>query len=201
MYNNGTFFLLYLTHPTANTIPKLYTVRVPLHSVMKLYKPLHVCAYLFGIFPVVTDAGRLRIHWPGLILKAFHTVLYSVVSVIICMITFKSLMNYEKLTKKILDTRVLNIDELFGYMVITGLTATVTCQVYMLWPSVIRIINECFLNLRPLQDDITGAWQYISAFSIILFIIYEFTMYYILVTYKSVIATAFSLHHKMPTNY
>lgn len=157
---------------------------------MKLHRPLHICAYFFGVLPAkrVFDARgqlRFRIHWPGLVLKMFHTLLYWLVSLTVTVVSIRNLHNYQKLTKKLLTTRVLDIDELFVYMIYVGIAATTVCQVHLLWPSVIRVINECLFDLCR-QDDITGAWQFFSAYAIVLFVVCEFAMYFILITYKSV---------------
>lgn len=155
---------------------------------MKLYGPLHVCAYLFGVLPAVADTGRFRVHWPGLTLKAFHTVFYWLVSLVVGITTIQNLQHYQKIAKKILTTRVLDIDELYVYMMFASMASTAACQAHMLWPSVTRAINECFFHLCQSQDDVTGAWQSCTAFSIVLFIAYEFAMYYLLITYKLVVA-------------
>jgi len=157
---------------------------------MKLHQPLHVCAYVFGVFPAVVvptspSSRRFRVHWPGIVLKAFHTSLYWLVSSVVSVISIRNLLNYQKLTEKILTTRILDIEELFVYMMFTGIAATTVCQAQLLWPSVIRVMNECFYELCRL-DDVAGAWQFCTAFAIVPFVVYEFAMYYVLFTYKSV---------------
>ncbi|VVC43309.1 7TM chemoreceptor [Cinara cedri] len=157
---------------------------------MQIYGPLHICAYLFGVFPAVADTGRFRVHWPGLALKAFQTVFYWLVSLVVGVTSIRNLLNYQKLTKKILTTRVLDIDELFVYMMFAGMAATAACQAHMLWPSVARAVNECFFDLCPSHDGVTGVWQFCSAFGILLFVAYELAMYYFLITYKFTFASA-----------
>lgn len=160
---------------------------------MKLYQPLHICAYLFGVFPAVRDTDprrpsiqRFQVHWPGLVLKTAHTVLYWIVSFLVTVVTIQNLQTYQKLNKKLLTTRVLDIDELFIYMMFVGIAATTVCQAHMLWPSVTRAMNDCFHELCP-SGNVTGLWQFFSAFAIVIFIAYEFAMYYIIITYKSVL--------------
>lgn len=158
---------------------------------MKLYRPLHVCAYVFGVFPAVTagEEGsrgrpRFRVHWPGLALKAFHTLLYWLVSFAVSAASVKNLRDYQ-LARRLFRARVLDIDELFVYMMFAGMAATTACQAHLLRPSVVRAINECFFELcRPPHDDVTGAWQFCTAFAVVLFVAYEFAMYYVIITYK-----------------
>lgn len=158
---------------------------------MKLHRPLHVCAYLFGVFPAARTPdgppplGRFRVHWPGVALKAFHTALYWLVSLVVSVASIRNLANYRKLAKKILTTRVLDIDELFVYMMFAGIAATTVCQAHMLWPPVVRVTNQCFFDLCRL-DDVTGVWQHFSAYAVVLFVVYEFAMYFVLITYKLV---------------
>ncbi|KAL5233289.1 hypothetical protein ACI65C_000699 [Semiaphis heraclei] len=156
---------------------------------MQLHRPLHVCAYLFGVFPAARTPGppprRFRVHWPGVALKAFHTALYWLVSLIVSIVSIRNLKNYQKLAKKLLATRVLDIEELFVYMMFAGIVATAVCQAHMLWPSVVRATNECFFDLCQL-NHVTGVWQNFSAYAIVLFVAYEFVMYFVLITYKSV---------------
>lgn len=156
---------------------------------MKLHRPLHVCAYLFGVFPAARTPGppprRFRIHWPGVALKAFHTALYWLVSVVVSIVSIRNLDNYQKMAKKLLATRVLDIEELFVYMMFAGIAATAVCQAHMLWPSVVRVTNECFFDLCQL-NHITGVWQHFTAYAVVLFVAYEFAMYFVLITYKSV---------------
>jgi len=155
---------------------------------MKLHRPLHICAYLFGVFPVTVGSSPrqwFRVHWPGVTLKVFHTVFYWLVTLVVSVVTIQNLENYQKLTKKLLTSRVLDIDELFVYMMFVGFIATTVCQAHLLWPSVTRAINECFFELCQL-DDVTGARQFFTASTVILFVVYEFTMHFLLITYKSV---------------
>lgn len=156
---------------------------------MKLYQPLHVFAYIFGVLPktvrFTADSHRQQfyIHGPGIAFKAFNTLLYWLVSTLVSVVTIQNFQYYQTLTKKILTTRVLDIDELFVYMMLLSIISTTVCQVHLLWPSVARAMDECFFDLCQL-NDIAGAWQIFSAFGIVLFIIYEFTMYYVIVSYK-----------------
>ncbi|XP_060873588.1 uncharacterized protein LOC132947340 [Metopolophium dirhodum] len=154
---------------------------------MKLHRPLHVCAYLFGVFPAARTPGppprRFRVHWPGVALKAFHTALYWLVSLVVSVVSIRNLKNYQKMAKKLLATRVLDIEELFVYMMFAGIAATAACQAHMLWPSVVRATNECFFDLCQL-NHVTGVWQHFSAYAVVLFVAYEFAMYFVLITYK-----------------
>lgn len=156
---------------------------------MKLYQPLHILAYILGVFPktvrstVSPHRQRFRIHGPGLAIKAINTLLYWLVSTLVSIVTIRNLQYYQTLTKKILVTRVLDIDELYVYMMFMGIIATTVCQTHLLWPSVARAVDECFFDLCQLSD-IAGAWQFFSAFGVVLFIINEFAMYYVLITYK-----------------
>jgi len=118
-------------------------------------------------------------------LKAFHTALYWLVSLIVSVVSIRNLNNYQKLAKKLLATRVLDIEELFVYMMFAGIAATAVCQAHMLWPSVVRATNECFFDLCQL-NHVTGVWQHFSAYAVVLFVAYEFAMYFVLITYKSV---------------
>lgn len=153
---------------------------------MKLYQPLHIVAYWLGVFPVKRfekpPHRGFRVHWLGLILKMFHTVLYWLVSLTVSVVTLQNLHNYQK---KILTSRVLDIDELFVYMMFIGIAATTLCQAHMLMPSVARLMNDCFFDLCRL-DDVTGVWQHLTAFAIVVFLLYEFIMYWLIITYKSV---------------
>lgn len=160
---------------------------------MKLHRPLHVCAYVFGVFPVQRAVShpplrqRFRVHWLGLVLKAVHTVFYWVLSLIVFVVTLRNVKDYQKLTKQMLTTRVLDIEELYLYQIISGAVATAACQVHLLWPSVVHALNDCFFDLRlNSPDDVTGAWQVFSAFSAVLFVGLEFVMYVFMIKYKLV---------------
>lgn len=158
---------------------------------MKLHRPLHVCAYFFGVFPMtVEDSSRVqkrfRVHWPGVALKAFHTLFYWFVTFVISVVYIRNLYNYQKHTKKALIARVLNVDELFVYMIFVTMVTTTVCQAHFLWPSVTRAMNECFFELRRL-DDVTGVWQNFTAFTVVLFVVYELAIYFILIPYKLVV--------------
>lgn len=156
---------------------------------MKLHQPLHVLAYILGVLPktvrstVDPHRQRFRIHGPGLAIKAINTLLYWLVSTLVSIVTIRNLQHYQTLTKKILTTRVLDIEELYVYMMFVGIVATTVCQAHLLCPHVTRAMDQCFFDLCQL-NDIAGAWQFFSAFGIVLFIVYEFAMYYVLITYK-----------------
>lgn len=157
---------------------------------MKLHRPLHVCAYFFGVFPAVAVPGpqgrhRFRVHWPGLALKAFHSAFHWLVSLLVFAVTARNVKHYQTLTKQMLTTRVLDIEELYLYHIVSGVLATVACQAHMLWPSVVRALNECFFDLCRV-DDVAGAWQIFSAYSAVLMVVLEFAMYIFMISTKLV---------------
>lgn len=173
--------------------PRLKPIAWRSARAMKLHRPLHVCAYFFGVFPAIAVAEprrrpRFRVHWPGLVLKAVHAVFYWLLSLLVFVVTMRNVKNYQKLTKQMLTTRVLDIEELYLYQIVSGILATMVCQAHMLWPSVVRALNECFFDLCYL-DDIAGTWQIFSAFSAVLMVVLEFVMYIFMISTKLVPCT------------
>lgn len=164
----------------------------PRTNAMNLHRPLHACAYVFGVFPVTAraaerrgDRPRYRLHWPALALKAVHMTFYGLLSAIVFMVTTGDVKDYRKLVKKMLTTRMLDMEMLFVYQSVAGIVSNVVCQSHALWPPVVRALDECFLGLCR-ADRAAGAWQTFAAYSSVVLVAFEVAMYVYMIFYRSV---------------
>ncbi|XP_050528162.1 uncharacterized protein LOC126898266, partial [Daktulosphaira vitifoliae] len=138
---------------------------------MKLFKPLQVCSFIFGIFPCIEHNNRFRFHWIGMVIKFVSAVLIIIMSKIMWANMHE---HFQKGRTTLYTYHVLSIQELYPHMVTTTIIANIVCQLHFIRPGVYRIINDCFFSI---SCDISGISQYLTAFTVAMSVIIEIALY------------------------
>ncbi|XP_025415527.1 uncharacterized protein LOC112687167 [Sipha flava] len=159
---------------------------------MTFYRPVWMCGYLLGVFPYTVEAAsssskRFRLHWFGVTMKTVHVLLFWSSAGSVGKMFYRELDgHHQRLKNKLFTTSPLNVDELYMYMALVSLATTAANQLQMALPSVATLAGECFL-----QPDHCGAyaghrgyWLSTSAYVGVALIVYEFSMYFVLVVVR-----------------
>lgn len=157
------------------------------------YQPTWMCGYLLGVFPYTEAAAnastsrRFRLHWFGVIAKTVHVLLFWSSAGAVGNMFYRSLDggHHQRLKKKLFTTSPLNVEELYVYMALMSLATTAASQLQMTLPSVAALAGECFLQPERCGGPCTGPglgyWLSSSAYVCVAFVVYELSMYIILV--------------------
>ncbi|KAL4090769.1 hypothetical protein QTP88_025546 [Uroleucon formosanum] len=155
-----------------------------------LYGPLRACGYALGVFPYKVSRSaphRFRLHWFGAALKAVHAMLlWSSAAVVFAELyqmhsSGADNRNRQALDKKLATTSPVKVYELCVYMTLTTSATAALCQVHMSQPSVVALVSECLLRPRVHRDG-GHVWPPFKAFTIVVFIVSELSIYFALAT-------------------
>lgn len=145
---------------------------------MKLFKPLHACAFVLGLFPCVEDKKRFRLHWTGVVIKISFVVFFSLTAVRVYRTTVEICENFKKSRVNMFTSLVLTVEEFYPHMAIASMIVYTACHLQFFRPGVYRVINDCLFS-TPI--DITRCAQYLTAFTVVAYTFIEIVTCFLLI--------------------